>query len=358
MNIFFLICPIGFEPLLLEELNYKWAKHFPEASFTVVSNEVGGIEIETELEFGLQLNMVLKIPTRILLRLKKQKCRDLPKLFNILKKIKWKDYLKQQNVDFHISARKSRLIHTGRIKNTSIDALKAYFNANKIPQKKELLNAKDQIIFLRFNEDNLDISLDTSGELLHKRDKNSYRGKASIRESFSAALCLKLLGLNHHDQIHFIDPMCGSGTNLLEARDFFTLNRRDFSFQNWINFPEVDHLQDLPSIWNFQSLIGNELDKEVFENVKEQELDIRHGDFFDFSFENTNYLILNPPYGKRIKIDQDKVKYFKSLIGHIKTNIKPDRFGIIIPRDFAGQIHCKERLNFNQNGIKVTFLIF
>jgi putative N6-adenine-specific DNA methylase len=357
MNIFFLICPLGFEQLLLQELTYKWPLHFPEESFSIVSNENGGIEIETSLDHGLQLNRILKIPTRILLRVKNQKCRDLPKLFNIMKKINWKQYLKQQNIDFHISAKKSRLIHTGRIKKTANEALLAYFNANKLPGKLEIKDAEDQVIHLRFNEDNLDISLDSSGELLHKRDKNSYRGKASIRESFSAALCLKLLGLKSYSDHTFIDPMCGSGTNLFEARDFFTLNNRDFSYHNWTGVNESS-LKDLPNIWNLVSLVGNELDESVYENIKGEGLDIRLGDFFNFTFDSPSFLILNPPYGKRIRIDQDKVKYFRSLIKHIKANIKPKKFGIIIPRDFASQIESKERLNFNQNGIKVSFLIF
>ena len=91
---FFLICPIGLEKLLLKELEFK----FPQ--ITDIAFEPGGVTINCSLELGLCLNKYLKTTTRILLRLKKQKCRDLPKLYQILRKVDWKHYLKQKNLTF------------------------------------------------------------------------------------------------------------------------------------------------------------------------------------------------------------------------------------------------------------------
>lgn len=357
MNKFFIICPIGFEKLLLQEIQYKWTSHFPELELPDCQVTLGGIELETQIQQGLLLNNILKLPTRILLRIKQQKCRDLPKLFNILKKINWKEYLQQTNLKFHVTAKKSRLIHTKKIENTCKEALSAYFNANQIPQKTKLVNVNEQVIHLRLNEDLLEISLDTSGEALHKREQANYRGKASIRENFSAALCLSLLGLKNHSNKVFADLMCGSGTNLMEARSFFKLNNRPFSYENW-KIDLTSELKDLPDLWNIKEFVGNELDPTVYEEVSKNDFYVTNEDFFNYSSKNIDILILNPPYGKRIKIHQDKVEYFKSIISHIKGHIKPKIFGVIIPRDFASSIECKERIHFNQNGIKVSFLIF
>lgn len=357
MNLFYLICPIGFEELLLEELEYKWSKHLESRSYKVVSREAGGIEIECELQDGLLLNRILKIPTRILLRVKNQKCRDLPKLFNILKKINWKTYLKQENIEFKVVAKKSRLIHTDRIEDTATKALKFYFEANKISEKKKLIDISPQAIHLRFFDDTLDISLDTSGELLHIRETGEYRGLASIRETFAAALILSLLKFKRYKAHNLLDPMCGSGTFLKETNNFFEINNRKFAYQNWTTFEEKD-LSSLDNHWEFDSLLGNEINESVFNKVKEEGFNITNGDFFNFKQMDKGILILNPPYGKRVKIEGKPQLYFDSLIKHIKEKIRPKKFGIIIPRSFAQKYNPSERISFNQNGIKVDFLIF
>ena len=119
------------EELLKDELAQKWKILFPESELSLKVIE-GGIEIECELYQGLHLNHYLKIATRILLRLKTQKCRDFPKLFKIIQKINWKLYTKRDDLEFKITAKESRLIHTGKMKKTCEDALIKYFNANSL----------------------------------------------------------------------------------------------------------------------------------------------------------------------------------------------------------------------------------
>ena len=358
MKIFYLICPIGFEQLLQTELEYKYPRVFGDFdSLKIISKQAGGIEIECPLNNGLLLNNILKLPTRILLRIKKQKCRDLPKLYNIMKKINWKEYLRQDNVEFKITAKKSRIIHTDRMEKSAIDGVAFFFAANKVSKKNKLDNPAPQAIHLRLFEDELEISLDTSGELLHKRGQSSFRGHASIRENYSSALLLELIGLNNISKTDLIDPMCGTGTNLSEAKNFFNFNDRSFAYNNW-SLTELPKMTPLENIWNFDNLIGNELDKNVADQASTEEIKIQQGDLFDFKIDTTNMLIVNPPYGKRIQIKGDKIKYFINIIKHIKQDIQPKQFGIIIPRDYASSIKSDKRLTFNQNGIKVEYLIF
>jgi putative N6-adenine-specific DNA methylase len=354
MSEFFIVVPIGFEDLALKELQYKFSKHFVDESFKANITK-GGIELTCELIYGLKLNEILKIPTRILLRIKSQKCRDLPKLFNILKKINWKEFLLQHNVSFSISCHKSRIIHTGRIEKTATDALSAYFTANKIAQKSLKSQAEDQAIFIRFENDDLTISLDTTGEPLYKRSEHVYRGKAGLRENYASAFLLYLLGIADYSDNTLIDPMCGSGTFLKEARDFFNLSKRNYSYQNWTIQIDIS-LVNLDDIWNFKQVIGYDRDDTVLDK-RDSELRISKQDFFKLKeIPPDTIYIMNPPYGKRIKLNSPKL-YFKKLIDHINA-LSPHLTGIIIPKEYSSKIPYKKHINFNQNGIKVDFLTF
>lgn len=352
MHNFFIVVPISFEALALEEINYKFPKHFPDKDFHTELVK-GGINLKCEKIAGLYLNAILKIPTRILLRLKNQKCRDLPKLFNILKKMNWKEYLLQTNCNFSISCSKSRLIHTGRIEKTSKDALAFYFQANKIPIKKLLNNPPDQTIYIRIDNDELTISLDTTGDPLYKRNESTYRGLAGLRENYASGFLLSLLGFNDYSGHTLLDPMAGSGTFIREAIGFFALTKRDFSYQNW-NSIEYITLSNLENLWNFKHIYGHDINEQVLDKMKD-ELNISKQDFFNIEkLKKNTIIIMNPPYGKRIKVI-DMNSYFQKIIDKLKL-IGPDSIGMIIPKDYSKRIKSKKRLAFNQNGIKVEFL--
>ncbi|MAX65940.1 MAG: hypothetical protein QF441_12365 [Bacteriovoracaceae bacterium] len=356
MRDFYLICPIGLRSLMLEELNYKYSKYF-DTSFKIISKDIGGIQIQCPLEQGLKLNRILKVPTRILLRIHQQKCRDLPKLYKILKKINWKEFLLQTNIEFIITARKSRLIHTERIKQSAQKALTDYFNANKFKSSLQRTNLPAQRIYLRLDADELTISLDTSGAEHYKRkQKLEYTSSASLRETYAAALLIKLLGLRPL-KTRLIDPMCGSGTFLLEAISFFELNQQAAAYQNW-NLPTYAPLtKNLEPIWNFTAIEGHDLHLTEPTRVHKK-IDFSPGNYFDLKEIPDSTLIMNPPYGKRIKISGEPAEYFQSLITYAKETIKAHRLGIIIPLNISQKIRCSNRLKFNQNGVMVEFLVF
>lgn len=364
MKQFYLICPIGLEKCVLSELKLKYPKIEGIEQFTIHSVDSGGILLESELEIGFGMNKVLKTPTRILLRLKSQKCKDYPKLFNIIKKYDWKKYLQQTHIDWICKASKSRLIHTGKMEKACQDGIKSYFNANKLPEKilEKTKHLPNQKIYIRIHEDELTISLDTTGELAHIRGDRSFRGHASIRETYAASLLLELketLDLKA-ETYNLIDPMCGTGTFLFEGLNFYSKNKRQYSFEHfklahW-EYTEVKN----PNL--FKNYIGLDQDDSIIQKNKEYKstIEFQCKDLFETEDDNTiknAIIIINPPYGKRVRIKNDKIDYFKKLIQSLKDNYSPKGIGIIIPRDFASAIKADHRLAFNQNGIKVEFLI-
>ena len=374
---FFITCPINFEKLCERELKLKWNIFFNE-QLPEITLVTGGIELDCELQNGLALNHILKTASRILLRLKEQKCRDVPKLFNIIRKFNWKEFLKKEEVNWHITTHKSRLINTTKMQNACEDGLKSYFQANALSKKiKESTSHQTQNIYIRVSEDLLTLSLDTSGELLHIRGNRSFRGHASIRENIASALLIHLLENNLEDNLEnatnlraktpfsLLDPMCGTGTFLSEAHDFFNLSSRRFAYYDWYTpFQSNARVE-----WNIQ-LYGHDIDNNILTNIDLPFAKLTLQDAFKITDnkadnKNVDYLICNPPYGKRIKLDRAPQKFFSDLIVSLLKGHSPKKMGILIPatvslnlkkilRDFPNY-KTESILPFNNNGIKIDF---
>ena len=380
---FFITCPINFEKLCAQELQIKWSYHF-SAPLPEISYVTGGFEIECELENGLALNHILKTASRILLRLKEQKCRDIPKLFNIIRKFNWKTYLKKEEVSWHISTQKSRLINTKKMQGACEDGLKSFFQANALSNKiKACSDYQIQNIFIRVDQDHLTLSLDTSGELLHIRGNRSFRGHASIRENIASALLIHLMMPNMQGRFSLLDPMCGTGTFLSEAHDFFipsNPSKRKFAYFDWHLPCSFERAQN---DWHLK-LFGRDIDDKILNKLDLPFASFRACNAFDTLSESAeelgviDFLICNPPYGKRIKLDRPAKKYYHDLTLSLLKKYSPQKLGILIPSANAFKIdtlksikvikpsQTKEEVSeykiasilpFSNNGIRIQFVV-
>lgn len=174
-------------------------------------------------------------------------------------------------------------------------------------------------IHIHVNEDDCVISIDSSGESLHRRGYRKNQDLAPINEVLAAGLVL-LSGWKA--DTHFIDPMCGSGTILIEAALIANgippgIFRKHFGFENWLDFDE----SLLQTIYNDDSMerefnhaiIGGDLSKRAVEianeNIKnaglQRKIEVKVKSVFDyFPPEGRGIVITNPPYGERLKKDQ------------------------------------------------------
>jgi putative N6-adenine-specific DNA methylase len=349
MHDFFIITPLGLEALVLEELNSKWLLHFKTDDYTVNIVE-GGLNLNCSLDNGLNLNKILKTSTRILLRIKNQKCRDFPKLFKIIQKMNWKQYLKHESVNWKITTKQSRLLNSTKIEKSCVDAMKKYFNANRISTKvlEQYQEKPKQTIFLRVDNDNLTISLDTSGESLHIRGNDSFRGLASIRSTL-ASLIIQDTFKRINEKINLVDPMCGTCTYLKETKNFFNINKnRVFAFEDW-HLPK--ELKIPAKTFNVDKFYGFDIDKDIIE--KQKEFNLKSSNVFKDKQEIKNALIIcNPPYGKRVKLDRPRNIYYKELIDALIKNYSPKYISIIIPSDVKIEKY-NSRLKIFNSGIWV-----
>ena len=371
---FFLIIPPGLENLGKKELLQKTSA-LSNSYINVINLPRGGITIETTLEVGFLLNLILKIPTRILLRLDNFKCRDFPRLFKKISKFKWSLYLNQPTCKIHAASQTSRLLNTKKIEQTVMEGIEQFFKANT-PTKKMLEKKIHQPpqIFIRVVDDEVTLSIDTTGERLNIRTYRTNIGFAPIRENIAAAL---VYALNLPPHTHLVDPMCGSGTFLFEAATFFVLsNSREFAF-DFFNLDKLtpDLLLTTNNLENtILSYTGLDINEHAIEcarnNLKNlcplplmqfypQDLFIKK----PFEVKGPICVITNPPYGKRIAIKENLTSYYQKISDAILKNYRPKVLGIIIPKsvnyknlNFRSYL-VSDVINFQNGGIKVNFLV-
>ncbi|OAD91276.1 DNA methylase [Aequorivita soesokkakensis] len=175
------------------------------------------------------------------------------------------------------------------------------------------------------------VSLDSSGESLHKRGYKVESTLAPINEVLAAGIIM-LSGFQ--GQCNFLDPMCGSGTFLTEAAMIAcnippNLNREEFGFETWPDF-DVDlyeKIEDaaLKKVRDFpHKIYGFDTDPVAIhkakENIKSANLqdfiEVKQQNFFESEKENDKslYIVFNPPYDERISLTD--VENFYSSIGN------------------------------------------
>lgn len=209
---FFLIVSPGFEADAERELR----GHLAGSGFEeTVKKEKGGVSFEAALRTVLAVQPKLKVVTRVLLRIAVFGAKDFPKLHRKIQGLPWKTWLKPGvTIRARAASHRSRLRIKKRIE---IVAEEAVAEALGIPYQEE--SAGPQILcLLRLDDDVATVSLDLSGELLHKRGDREDVGKAPLRESFAAAVVER--SLEHlkasGKTFEWIEPMAGTGVFLHE----------------------------------------------------------------------------------------------------------------------------------------------
>lgn len=370
---FFLIYPPGLEDLGERELRLKYPLIEGAVPLSVKSVITGGIEIECPLHTGFKLNLVLKSPVRILVRLAEFKCRDFPKLYQKVSKFNWAPWMLGQTPVVECSSKNSRLFDSRKIEKAVADGVKEFYRHKPVKKKYldrlELLKEKNlPEIYFRAEDDVVTLSLDTTGERLNLRGEKTASGMAPIRENL-AALLLYELSFYAAPESTLIDPMCGSGTFLIEAKNFFKASsERDYAFMNMPAAIEAPGHFANPAIPTspalFAKTVGFDISPDVISQAKKNdpEGDFRTEDLMShstFQFHNPA-VIVNPPYGIRVG-ENINLDFFLRVIRAVKEKFHPQVLGIIVPaehRIYSNNEWTVEKARpFKNGGIEVVFYI-
>lgn len=199
----FLAAPPGLEPALLAEAR---AKGFADAKALPGGVTVGGGWDEVR-----RANLVLRGASRVLARVFEFRAMHLAQLDKRARKLDWAALLRPDvPVRIEATCRKSRIYHDGAAAQRIAGAIQATVGA-------PIVNTAEETglrLLARIENDLVTISLDASGEPLHRRGTKEFVGKAPMRETL-AALFLAECGFTGTEPV--VDPMCGSGTFVLEA---------------------------------------------------------------------------------------------------------------------------------------------
>jgi putative N6-adenine-specific DNA methylase len=222
-NRYFAVTPPGFEDVCAAELR----------ALDIAAPKVlaGGVEFSGGLHELYQANLWLRSASRVLVRVGEVTARDFPSLFKKLVRLPWGRFVKPgTDCRFRVTCHSSRLSHSGRVAETCRDAIaKALGNTEPA--------AIEATVHLRLEADRCQVSIDSSGELLHRRGYRVASVAAPLRENLAAGC---LLALGYSGSVPLIDAMTGSGTFAIEAA-LIALNRapgvkRQFAFMDWPKF--------------------------------------------------------------------------------------------------------------------------
>ena len=310
---YFASCPRGLEALLSEEL-----KVLGIVEIKIVD---GGVKFESSIELLYRANLTSRIATRILCRVANGGYKTEDDLYNAALNVEWSNLFDVSN-GIKVSTTgvkcplKSLDFMTLRIKDAVCDQFRSQLNARPNVEIRD----PDIRIHLYLEADYFDLYIDTSGQPLYQRGFRKSSVEAPIRENLAAGI-ITLSGWKPGEAL--LDPMCGSGTFLIEAA-MIALNqapglKRNFGFERWSNFDSIlfkkikseYQSQIKPSV--FSNIYGSDIDLRAIRVSKGNLAEAGLAGAVELSckgFEDIvapvkeGVLVTNPPYGVRLGEDE------------------------------------------------------
>lgn len=312
----------GFEDLLANELKTLGAMH--------VVKGVRNVSFEGDKGFMYKANLCLRTAIKILKPIQSFKVRNEQDLYDKIYRMHWDKYLDATDtlaVDATVSSK--MFTHSKFIALKTKDAIVDKFRNTEGKRPNIDLSHPNLRVNVHIQNDYCTISLDSSGDSLHKRGYRTSTNIAPINEVLAAGLIM-LSGWD--GQSDLLDPMCGSGTICIEAAMIAcnipaNINRNEFGFELWKDFDEELYEKIEASCLNkirefHHNIYGYDKAPSAMRKAKDNArnanlydyIKIEHEDFFNTSKKGDDklHIIFNPPYGERLPID---VNLFYEKIG-------------------------------------------
>jgi putative N6-adenine-specific DNA methylase len=369
--------------------------------------EIGGVAFAGDLDRLYEANLWLRTASRVVVRLGQFHASTFYELERRAKKLPWSDFLPAAGpVRLRVTCRKSKLYHSDAVAervfaaisesaSRSISVSAEGFNdePGHAEHADEAEHAEDpggesasptgeevsQLFVVRIVHDEVEVSADSSGELLHRRGYRKEVAKAPLRETLAAAM---ILASGWRKGEPLLDPMCGSGTIPIEAallaRGIAPGLQRKFQFMSWPTFDEnlwnerLEKARDSisPSI---ERIRGSDRDAGAIQAAARNAERAGVADTIQFSTQavsgsiaeledvakGTGWILTNPPYGVRMGESDD----LRNLYARLGTGLKTKqgwRAGILTS-DAAlirqTRLSLVPRFSTSNGGIPVSFLV-
>ena len=327
----------GFETLLFHEV-----RQILDSVDSQITKQYGGIEVIGDIENAYRVCLHSRLANRVFCQLKTFKVEDEEELYQGILDVDWNEHFGAENT-FAVSATLSRsnLDHTHyaslKIKDAIVDQFRERMDVRPTVER----NQPDVHIHINIHKNQAKLSLDLSGESLHKRGYRSEHSGAPLKEHLAASMIAHAGWHFERAKTHrFIDPMCGSGTFAIEAAMIAAniapgLDREYFGFLNW---NQHDSALWATCLEQAEEQVESAVDTQIYasdydanairiakENAEragvEELINFSHQEIASLSIDESirpNIIVCNPPYGERLQSEQG----LASLYGEIGNSLK------------------------------------
>jgi putative N6-adenine-specific DNA methylase len=326
---FFATCPRGLEALLADEL-------LAQRALKIVVTD-GGVSFEGSLDTMYRVNLHSRIATRIMSRVGQGSYATEEDIYKATFKLHWPSWFKvNQTIRVKVTGVKCPLKSLDFVTLRIKDAVCDRFREEGALRPSVSVRDPDVRIHAYLTQDQYQLYLDTSGAPLYQRGFRDVSVIAPLRENLAAGIIM-LSGWIPGTP--FLDPMCGSGTFLIEAA-MMAVNqppgmKRTFGFQKLTSFDEglwkkieSEAINKMKPI-EFLDIYGSDMDLRAVRvarhNLKvaglEEVAKVMQSDFIKLeppTAEGT--LVTNPPYGQRIGEDEDLKEVYPVWAKHMKES--------------------------------------
>jgi putative N6-adenine-specific DNA methylase len=301
----------GLEEVLAEELRAL------KADEVVIGRRMVSFKGDKALMY--KTNLYCRTALRILKPLACFKADNADRVYEEVKKIEWDQYFSPEQtfaVDSVIYSESFN--HSKFVAYRTKDAIVDYFSEKCEKRPSVRINRPDMYVHIHISHHDCTVSLDSSGESLHKRGYRTEQVEAPLNEVLAAGIVLQT---GWRGASHFVDPMCGSGTLLIEAA-MIALNippglyRKAYAFERWRDFDR----ELFDGIYNDESeereftfkCYGSDISPATIEIARKNILNAGLSKYIELKtlpFQQfteapvPGVLVTNPPYGERISTD-------------------------------------------------------
>ena len=325
MESLFAVCAPGLEPIVAGELQDLGLKTESAPRFGA-----GGVRFEASYQGMQRANLLLRCADRVLVRLGEFRATAFSELEKRAGLLPWEKHLAPgRPVAFKVASWRSRLYHENAVALRLPGAI-----ARRLGQPPAAagggeapVEALAQLIVISLEDDHCTVSVDTSGELLHRRGYRLATAKAPLRETLACAI-LKASGWDAASPL--LDPFCGSGTIPIEAallaRRMLPGAARRFAFMDWPGFDRAAWAKlmaensTVPAV--VPRIMASDRDAGAVRAARENAERAGVAGLIEFSCRAVSaiapppapgWIVSNPPYGVRLRGQNDLRNLYAQL---------------------------------------------